>query len=211
MFMEDLTLPDDPVQLEALTVAGQYITYDTQSHYHKSDYDDMLHLLTNSTDDTETDLREWSPPRADDATGLALSSSRHEVSNTCLSDHVVSNRAIPDVIVPSCSVSANAFVQMEFPAETCKLLPDLPRSPGVGQIAALRVYAAGVRRAVIETDAEILDSADVQANAAAVADADKLELETWLKFKCIDRALRSSSRNTPRSSPAFLQRHAPLR
>jgi hypothetical protein len=86
-----------------------------------------------------------------------------------------------------------AYVAMEFPGDSYKLLTD--KAPPQGSTVTLRVYAAGVKQAVVERDSEVLTKEEFQANKAQVAHALREELLTWTHHKCFTRRPRRGARN----------------
>ena len=82
-----------------------------------------------------------------------------------------------------------------FPGSLGKTLDSLPHEPSGVEIACLRVFSTGVKKAVIERDTDLLTSAEMVKHRPEVTTADLEELKTWLKYTCFDRCPRKESRN----------------
>ena len=89
--------------------------------------------------------------------------------------------------------SSNTYVEILFPGETAKLILDSP--PPNGTCARLRVYVAGVKRVVIERDADLLTADDYKKYAKEVVAAIYDELKTWLDHSCFERRPRRGATN----------------
>ena len=63
-------------------------------------------------------------------------------------------------------------VDLEFRGETWKLLVDLPRAPTQGEVAVLRIYQVGSKKAVIDRDTDLLTTEEARQNQDKVNDAD---------------------------------------
>ena len=88
----------------------------------------------------------------------------------------------------------NPYVDMEFPEESAKLIVD--EMPPPGHIAKLRVYLnQPVKRAVVETDTELLSPDEFITHAKAVAQAIYDELGIWINHNCFERRTRYGARN----------------
>ena len=60
---------------------------------------------------------------------------------------------------------------------------------------AMRSYAAGAKKAVIDRDTDLLTPAELQTESARVREAMLKELKTWAQYDCVARHPRVSARN----------------
>ena len=86
-------------------------------------------------------------------------------------------------------------VDLHFHAHAYKLLSDLPRAPVNGEVAILRCYANGMKKAVIERDTDLLTPSEIKQNEKAVVQAMYDELCLWHRYGCFSRKPRAQARN----------------
>ena len=82
---------------------------------------------------------------------------------------------------------------MLFPNEHAKLICNSP--PPSGSCARLRVHLAKNKKAVIDTDVDLLTSNEYRIHAKAVASAMLEELKIWIQHECFTRRARKGARN----------------
>ena len=82
---------------------------------------------------------------------------------------------------------------MESPGDTRKLITDLVPAPG--EIVTLRAYTAGNKKAVIETNTDLLTKEEFLEHKELVQEAVNAELQTWIDHKCFERRPRQGVRN----------------
>ena len=87
----------------------------------------------------------------------------------------------------------NAYVEMLFPEESAKLILNEP--PPEGSCARLRVYASGVKHAVVQKDVDLLTADDYRTHAREVVAAIYEELVTWHNHGCFERCPRRGAKN----------------
>lgn len=95
--------------------------------------------------------------------------------------------------LPERDESGNQYVAIDCPGHTRKLVSDL--TPVAGDVVTFRAYVAGTKKAVIETDADLLTSEEYQLNKGLVKEAVQAEFQTWLDHKCFTRRTRKGVRN----------------
>jgi hypothetical protein len=91
-------------------------------------------------------------------------------------------------------IHGNYFVDMLFPGDAAKLILDQPPPPQ--SCARLRVFLAGhSKKAVIETDTDLLTPEEYRKHAREVAAAMHEELRIWIQHQCFTRRPRKGARN----------------
>ena len=71
----------------------------------------------------------------------------------------------------------------------------MDQDPPKGTCARLRVYTAGVKKAVISTDTDLLTPQEYQTHAKEVTAAIAEELKIWIIHNCFSRRPRKGARN----------------
>ena len=92
-----------------------------------------------------------------------------------------------------CDDEGNHYVEMLFPTERAKLLLD--QEPPPNTCAPLQVYTAGVKKAVISTDTDLLTPDEYKQYAKEVAPAMREELIIWVNHQCFTRRPRRGASN----------------
>ena len=88
---------------------------------------------------------------------------------------------------------SNPYVEILFPEHTAKLILD--EEPPLGTCARLCVYPAGIKKAIISTDTDLLTNDDYHKYAKEVAASIKEELTIWIEHRCFSRRSRKGARN----------------
>jgi hypothetical protein len=87
------------------------------------------------------------------------------------------------------------YVDMAFFGDTYKLLADLPHAPKPDEIAVLRFFHNGAKKAIIERDTDLLTVDELRANKELVVQAMYDELVLWHQHGCFSRRERQGSKN----------------
>ena len=82
------------------------------------------------------------------------------------------------------SPTERPWTDLEFSADTWKLLHGVPQDPLPGQVVAMRSYAAGAKKAVNGRGTDLLTPEDLQAESARVKEAMLNTLEAWANYDC---------------------------
>ena len=105
-----------------------------------------------------------------------------------VSDHTPEEGDTRDV-----NENGHPYVELLFPGGTAKLLVDEP--PPQGHTAALLVYNTHSKKAVVETDQDLLTNEEYGKHAKEVVTSIKDELKTWIDHKCFRRRARQGAWN----------------
>ena len=82
---------------------------------------------------------------------------------------------------------------MLFPGDTAKLIRDGPVPEG--HTAALLIYNTHAKKAVVETDQDLLTKDEYRTHAKDVISAIRDELSTWIAHQCFRRKARKGAYN----------------